>query len=754
MSVSLSPVNGAAAQFLDNNGNPLSGGKLFTYEAGTTTPQATYTTSAGNVAHANPIILDSAGRIPGGELWLLVNVSYKFRLENSAGTLLWTVDDVPGSGTTDGVDFSAGLVTATGAGSARTLADHLRTLPDSVITATGADTARSLADHVADLRSVFNWLTAAEKADTQLSTPLLDHTTSIQAALDETGGRVYFPAGKYRATGLTTSAQLVLVGESTDSVELANYTDGGTILTMNQSGVSDKERRNWTYIAGMTIKDTAAGTGNGVLLSGVLCAIIDRCYFRDFIVNRGLYCTEGLWIYLNYVNSDQSELGFFSSTTPHNNNVIAIRGGELRNPTDSRSALYIENADVVSLEDVAIEGNAGGTSYVSGAILRNIQQLKIKQAYFEVLQSATSGALVLDNCQEVDISGSLLNSNSDAVPSVLMNNATRRVKFSTCRFSGKCLDANGTVGSVGFEDCSFDGAINIAEGVHYTMTRCGPITSVGIPVVPSFQPDNTTSKEPFKNWFDDSCMVGGAITNTIIAGAPVTSHVTSDGYTDLFCTSIAGVDGDKVRTETLGTTDANNDRAIITFMAKATTNQDFTISMFASGFKGTFPINVTGEWRRFFLFANDVAVATAGTGIFCDIQFNGTNTLFIDDVQTVSVPTYAKAGEVIDKFRYIPTRGSRVTAKTEYPYLVHLPYGQATYNPTSLNTGTRATTTVTVPGAALGDFAQVAFSLDTQGINVFGYVSAADTVTAVFENNTGGTIDLASGTLRAMVIKR
>ena len=70
MAVFLSPVGGAAAQFFTNNGVILSGGKLYTYAAGTTTPAATFTSSSGNTNHTNPIILDSAGRVPGGEIWL------------------------------------------------------------------------------------------------------------------------------------------------------------------------------------------------------------------------------------------------------------------------------------------------------------------------------------------------------------------------------------------------------------------------------------------------------------------------------------------------------------------------------------------------------------------------------------------------------------------------------------------------------------------------------------------------------------
>ena len=93
MSVNLSAFGGVGWQFFDNNGAPLAGGLIYTYAAGTTTPQATYTTSAGTVAHPNPIVLNSAGRVPGGEIWLLP-ASYKFVLQTSTAVLIATYDNV------------------------------------------------------------------------------------------------------------------------------------------------------------------------------------------------------------------------------------------------------------------------------------------------------------------------------------------------------------------------------------------------------------------------------------------------------------------------------------------------------------------------------------------------------------------------------------------------------------------------------------------------------------------------------------
>lgn len=96
MTVSLSPFYGVGGQLFDNNGNPLAGGKIYTYLAGTTTPTATYTTSAGNIAHTNPIVLDGAGRVPSGEIWLTSGISYKFAVEDSANNPIGTFDNVKG----------------------------------------------------------------------------------------------------------------------------------------------------------------------------------------------------------------------------------------------------------------------------------------------------------------------------------------------------------------------------------------------------------------------------------------------------------------------------------------------------------------------------------------------------------------------------------------------------------------------------------------------------------------------------------
>jgi hypothetical protein len=121
MAVNLSPVGGVAAQFFDNNGVILSGGKIYTYQAGTTTPAATYTSSSGGTAHTNPIILDSAGRVPSGEIWLTGSTQYKFVLKTSADVLIATWDNVWGIGAAGGTAVQIPIIfNSTGTGSTTT----------------------------------------------------------------------------------------------------------------------------------------------------------------------------------------------------------------------------------------------------------------------------------------------------------------------------------------------------------------------------------------------------------------------------------------------------------------------------------------------------------------------------------------------------------------------------------------------------------------------------------------------------------
>src|SRR5689334_10420947 len=81
-------------QFHDDVGNVLSGGFVYVYLSGTSTPTDTYTTSALTVANTNPVELDSAGR---ATMYLDPDITYKFVVKDSGLTELYSLDAVPGT---------------------------------------------------------------------------------------------------------------------------------------------------------------------------------------------------------------------------------------------------------------------------------------------------------------------------------------------------------------------------------------------------------------------------------------------------------------------------------------------------------------------------------------------------------------------------------------------------------------------------------------------------------------------------------
>ena len=89
MAVNLSPI-GNGFQFFTTTGLPLASGYIYTYVAGSTTPQSTYTDSTGATANTNPIQLGTDGR-PPTEIWFTASANYKFVLADSSNVVIQTI---------------------------------------------------------------------------------------------------------------------------------------------------------------------------------------------------------------------------------------------------------------------------------------------------------------------------------------------------------------------------------------------------------------------------------------------------------------------------------------------------------------------------------------------------------------------------------------------------------------------------------------------------------------------------------------
>ena len=116
-------------QAFDSDGDPLSGGKVYTYSAGTTTPKATYTTSVGDVENANPVVLDSAGRAV-----IFIQGAYKYIIKDSDDNTIETVDNVTSFNTiADSDDSYFESFSGNGTQTAFTLSDDLGTDENTVM---------------------------------------------------------------------------------------------------------------------------------------------------------------------------------------------------------------------------------------------------------------------------------------------------------------------------------------------------------------------------------------------------------------------------------------------------------------------------------------------------------------------------------------------------------------------------------------------------------------------------------------------
>lgn len=183
MAVSLSFIGGAGWQFFDDNGDPLSGGKIYTYDAGTTTPRTTYTSYSGLTPNTNPIILDSAGRTPA-EIWATNGVSYKYVIKTSTDILIRTWDNI-------GVSNLADELSST---SDNTKGDALVGFRQSNAAGFLANaTARTVNDKLQETVSVKDFGAVGDG--------VTDDYAAIQAAVayinSQGGGTLVFPNGTY-----------------------------------------------------------------------------------------------------------------------------------------------------------------------------------------------------------------------------------------------------------------------------------------------------------------------------------------------------------------------------------------------------------------------------------------------------------------------------------------------------------------------------------------------------------------------------
>lgn len=201
MTVSLSPL--PIQRFYDNSGALAVGGKLYTYVAGTTTPQATYIDSTGGTPNTNPIVLNSRGEC---SVWMTDGQSYKFVLQDSVGNTLWTVDNIPSSGNAV-ITALAQLADTSNVNNGDAMIGVKRT-----VSGAAATTLHTwIEGQVLNLKSDFG-----AKGD-----GVTDDTAALNTAFTTTGKAIYIPPGTYYYTSnLSVPTCAAILGDSMFSVTL------------------------------------------------------------------------------------------------------------------------------------------------------------------------------------------------------------------------------------------------------------------------------------------------------------------------------------------------------------------------------------------------------------------------------------------------------------------------------------------------------------------------------------------------------
>lgn len=272
MAVNLSFIGGAGWQFFDNSGDPLSGGKIFTYAAGSTTPQTTYTSRDGLTPNANPIILDAAGRTPQ-EIWSTEGLLYKYVVTTSTNILIRTWDNIGGSVVASNLaqDLAAPtgstLVGLTGYKGQIGTVDDLADADGSDwigFTPTGASaTPRSAQDKARDFVSV--------KDFGAIGNGVADDTAAFNAALAATS-RVYVPRGTYNVSSTINVPRFaVLWGDGANSVINAVNISGSVLSLTAGNGPYEVCGLRITGIAttGVTVSNAQLVTMHNIALGGL-----------------------------------------------------------------------------------------------------------------------------------------------------------------------------------------------------------------------------------------------------------------------------------------------------------------------------------------------------------------------------------------------------------------------------------------------------------------------------------------------------
>lgn len=229
------------AKFYDSNGNVLASGKIYTYQAGTSTPLATYTDETEGGTNANPVVLDANGE---AVIWL-GSSAYKIVVEDSLGNTVATYDNVQpiNTGYITAAMCANGFLTADSAGRAK-MADSYVTqakLQDGILTADTSGRAKMNDSFVNTAKLSDASVTTAKIVDANVTTAkLVDNAVTTVKITDAnvTTAKIADSAittAKINAKAITQAkrADLGQVAAASSGTFTSSSTTGATVTNQN-----------------------------------------------------------------------------------------------------------------------------------------------------------------------------------------------------------------------------------------------------------------------------------------------------------------------------------------------------------------------------------------------------------------------------------------------------------------------------------------------------------------------------------------
>jgi len=250
MSINLSAFAGAGAQFSDANGAPLTGGLIYTYLAGTSTPATTYTTRDGTTNNTNPIVLDAAGRTPA-EIWLDGGVLYKFILKTATFVQIGSYDDIPAINDTTSI---SNLITVAGTNTLTGLAT-----PALGGYATGAQFS-FIAQNTNTAAVTIDIDTLGVKSITKFGTTPLDAGDIVAGAL----ALIEYDGTRFQLLNVASNTFKYIVEPTTISATAATGTINYDIGTQSILYYTTNASANWT----MNFRASSTATLNSLMTTG------------------------------------------------------------------------------------------------------------------------------------------------------------------------------------------------------------------------------------------------------------------------------------------------------------------------------------------------------------------------------------------------------------------------------------------------------------------------------------------------------